>query len=98
MKILGIVNSRTYLAEVTHDELEKLTGKYYGKLQDLKVGDHLNLGAGHDFRNDIKSACDGMVGAMTNFKRSQETLRRFAEMVSILDFPVEDEQAEEKQQ
>lgn len=92
MKILATVNSEVYLAEVTHTELEKLTDKYYGKLPKLGVGLTMDLGAGHDFRAEIKSACRSMVEAQQQFERARNSLLAFAVMVGQLPEP---EQAEE---
>lgn len=82
MKVIGKVNSNVYLCEVTHTELEKLTDKYYGKLSELRVGEELNLGAGYDFRKDIREACDRMTDAHKAFSQSSNTMRKFALMVA----------------
>lgn len=84
MKVIGIDANGNYIAVVAHDELEKLTEKYYGKLDKLRPGAEMNLGAGYDFRSDIKAACKGMVDADQNFSRAKKTLHRFAVMVASL--------------
>lgn len=84
MKVIGIGANGSYLCEVRHDELEKLTDKYYGKLEKLRIGDQLNLGAGHDFRSDIKQACKSMADAEQDFDRARSTLHKFASMVMAL--------------
>lgn len=89
MKVIAKVNGDTYLAEVSHTELEKLTDKYYGNMKRLEVGDTMNLGAGHDFRDQIKSACKQMTDAVTQFERAQKTLFAFAIMAGQLPEPTE---------
>lgn len=81
MKIIGKVDHDTYLAEVTHTELEKLANKYYGRMDRLEVGEQVNLGAGYDFRKDITDACRSMVEAMGRFERARDSLLGFAQMV-----------------
>lgn len=85
MKILGVGDSGEFIASVTRKEIEKVFDRYYGKL-DLKIetGTVIDLGAGHDFRNDIKCACDTMKEAMKHFDTARATLMAFAIMVSNL--------------
>lgn len=87
MKVIGTGPDGNYICEVTHTELEKLTDKYYGKLDKLKIGDAMDLGAGYNFRDDIKRACSGMTEAMENFERGKNTLHRFAVMVASVPAP-----------
>lgn len=54
MKILGDAGDKTYLVQISHYEIEKVVGKYYGNLKALKVGDEVDIAAGYDFANDIK--------------------------------------------
>lgn len=77
-------NDQGYICQVGHTELEKLTDKYYGNLPKLNVGDTMDLGAGYNFRSDIKSACDGMTKAVTNFDAARLTMTKFAAMVAGL--------------
>lgn len=84
MKVLGNGKGDTYLCEISHGELEKLTDQYYGKMKPLKIGDEMDLGAGYDFRADIRDVCRQMTNAETSFARAQNTLRRFAMMVTQL--------------
>lgn len=90
MKVIGMGEHDAYLCLVTHTELEKLADKYYGKLQRLRVGSEMNLGAGYDFRSDIQTACRGMVDAEKNFDRAKNTLHKFAVMVAAL--PTQEEE------
>lgn len=87
MKIIGTVNRDTYLAEISHTELEKVADKYYGKLEPLRVGSEFNLGAGYDFRQNIQSACRDMVDASKSFGTAQASMVRFAVMVAGLPSP-----------
>lgn len=57
MKIIGIGQNRdTYLCEVNHTELEKFMNLYYGKLDRLKAGETIDLGAGYDHASQIRDA------------------------------------------
>lgn len=82
MKILGKGEDKTYVALISHKEIEKIVEKYYGKLPDLKVNDDFPISCGHDFRDDIKTACNKMVDAMKAFEDAKNTLHTFALMVS----------------
>ena len=93
MKVIGKGDRDTYLVEVSHTELEKVADKYYGKLPELRVGQEFNIGAGYDFRRDIKSACRGMVDASTSFGTARESLMRFAVMVAGLPEPASESEA-----
>ena len=57
MKVIG-KNEDDYIVTVSHYELEKFMGQYYGKMDRLKIGDDVNLGAGYDYMTDTKSAMD----------------------------------------
>ena len=85
MKIIGIQDSKTYLAIVEKVEIEKVFDKYYGKFGDVKVGDVIELSAGYNFRDDIKRACNDMTQAFKAFEKAQSTLLRFASMVQSLE-------------
>ena len=87
MQIIGKVNGDTYLAQVTHTELEKAADLYYGKLPKLGVGATVDLAAGHDYRDEIRGACRSMVEASERFERAQRTLLAFARMVCDLPEP-----------
>lgn len=84
MKIIGIDEGGRYICTVEHSELEKVADKYYGHLQKLRAGQEFNLGAGYDFRSDIKQACQSMADAERDFDRARGTLHRFASMVATL--------------
>lgn len=87
MKVIGIAENganRSYVAIVTHTELEKLTDKYYGKVLELRIGQEMDLGAGYAFREDIRGALNSMTEAMKSFERARATLMAFAAMVSNL--------------
>jgi len=52
MKIIGISQGPRdgqYIAIVSHAEIEKFLNIYYGRMENLKVGDEINLGKGYDF-------------------------------------------------
>lgn len=83
MKVIGTTD-RGYIIAVSHEELEKAAGLYYGKMPVMKVGDERNIGEGYDFTAHIKSACADMQTAMKSFERSRSTLENFASMVADL--------------
>jgi len=58
MKIIGITGEHKdeYIAQVSHEELEKFLGVYYGGLHNLKVNDTVDLGRGYNFLKEIKDA------------------------------------------
>lgn len=89
MQIIGKVNDDTYLAQVTHTELEKAADLYYGKLPKLNVGTTVDLAAGHDYRDEIREACRSMVEASKRFERAQRALLAFARMVCDLPEPAQ---------
>lgn len=91
MKVIGL-SGDSYIVEVSHDEIEKVTDKYYRNLSRLKVGDVLNLGEGYDFRKDIHSACKQMVDTISRFESVQKSLFNFAKVVGH----IPDAQAEGK--
>lgn len=79
MKVIGLTADRgEYIATVSHDEVEKVMGQYYGKLQPLKVGQAVHLGAGYDYAEAINRACQQMVAANEAFGRARDTLLQFA--------------------
>lgn len=90
MKVLGIVNpseyGRTYLVEVRHDELQKVFDKagHASPMGALKVGEEINLGQGHDFRNQIQHVCRQMTSAYETFTKASGTMTAFASMVAAI--------------
>ena len=84
MKVIGTISDQHYLAQVTHTELEKLSGNYYGKLKELRVGDEMDLGMGYNFTTDIQAVCKKMTDAMEAFEKARVTLNSFALMLASL--------------
>lgn len=87
MKVIGLTQEsswgNTYICVVSHDELAKCADQVYpNKLPKLKVGDTFDIGAGYNFRSDISSVCDRMKNSMEAFKSAQDTMLKFANMVS----------------
>lgn len=87
MKVIGLTEENgwndAYICIVYHDELAKCMDQVYpNKLPKLKVGATLDIGAGYNFRSDISNACDKMQKAMEAFKSAQDTMLKFANMVS----------------
>lgn len=83
MKIIG-KNKEEYIATVSHTELEKMAGKYYGNMKKLDIGDEINCGEGYDFSYEIKKTCEAMESAMKKFEEAKNTMMKFAIMVGQL--------------
>lgn len=58
MKVIGKVNTDTYLVEIQHTEIEKFLGLYYNNLKRLDVGQEVDLGKAYNYAADIKRAMD----------------------------------------
>lgn len=82
MNVIAKVNDSRYLCEVSHDELEKFLGKYYGNMAKLSVGQTINLGQGYDFATRIESACKSMVEASRQFEAAQKVMTEYATAVA----------------
>ena len=82
MKIIGESSSDHYIAVVSKDEIGKVFGKFYGKLQPIKVGDTINIAQGQDFCGEIQRVCSAMQDSMKAFERARATLQQFAMMVA----------------
>ena len=91
MKIIGEAGSGHYIAIVSHDELEKVFNKFYGRPPPIKVGDTINIAQGHDFCGEIQRVCNAMQDSMKAFERARATLQQFAMMVAE-QVPAEGEQ------
>lgn len=79
MKVIGLTADRgTYIVTITHSEIEKVMGQYYGKMDALKVGAEVDLGAGYDYTDKIDTACQNMIKAVQSFGSAQNTMMQFA--------------------
>ena len=56
MEVIATAERGVYICRISHIELEKFLDLYYGKLEHLKVGETIDLGKGHDFMEETKSA------------------------------------------
>ncbi len=84
MKILAIKeNGRkvSYIAEVSHEEIEKVYNLYYNKLGSLKVDQELDLGEGYNYTTDIKATCASMQASMEKFDKTKQMLLTFASII-----------------
>lgn len=82
MKVIAKASDSKYLCEVSHDELEKFMGQYYGKLVKLSVGAELNLGQGYDFSGRIETACKQMADAMKAFDDARKVMTSYAVVIA----------------
>ena len=84
MKIIAEQGNGLFIAIVSRNEIEKLHDEYYTQpaIPKTIIGSEYDLGAGHDFRNEIKRSCKDMVDATAGFKRAQDAMIKFASMVS----------------
>lgn len=62
--------------------IERCFDKYYNKLEQLKVGETIDIGAGYNFRNQIKELCEKVIAADRAYSDSRKTLIDFAIMIS----------------
>jgi hypothetical protein len=81
MKVIGLKDKDTYIAEISHKEIEKVFDKFYGKMETIKVGQVIHLDTGYDFSIGIKETCSSMVEASRSFDRNFDLLLRFAHMI-----------------
>lgn len=56
MKVIGKGGREIYICEVSHSEIEKYMGLYYGKMGTPSIGDIIDLGKGHDHSEKIETA------------------------------------------
>lgn len=56
MEVIGVCGRDEYICKLNHSELEKYMNLYYGKMQNLHVGQHVYLGKGYDFLHKTESA------------------------------------------
>lgn len=87
MKIIGKGENGEYLCQVSHTEIEKCFDKYYGNMEQLKVGQTIDIGAGYNFRNQIKDLCEKVIAADRAYSDSRKTLIDFALMISKQENP-----------
>ena len=86
MKIIAEQGNGMFIATVSRTEIEKLHDRYYGReaIPKTSIGSEYDLGAGYDFRSEIKQACKEMVDASARFKRAQDAMIKFSTMVAEL--------------
>lgn len=82
MKVIAKASESKYLCEVSHDELEKFMGKYYGNMAKLSVGQEIDLGQGHNFSSRIETACRQMADAMKAFDEARKVMTDYALVIS----------------
>ena len=58
MKIIGIKGRNEAICEIGHEELEKFLGLYYGKSEQFKVGQEIDLAKGFNHHREILSALE----------------------------------------
>lgn len=78
MKVIAKASESRYLCEVSHDELEKFLGQYYGKLGKLSIGQEVDLGQGYNFASRIEVACRDMADAMKAFDAARQMMTAYA--------------------
>lgn len=78
MKVIAKKDRETYICEVSHREIEKYFDRYYGRedLKNLSVDQIIDLGKGHDFFRDTKSALEE---TRKFFKAHESTVRAIAD-------------------
>jgi hypothetical protein len=89
MKIIGEQGNGQFIATVSRTELEKFYDNLHGRpgkelaLPLTKIGCEYDLSAGYDFRRDVQQACKQMTDAMAQFKRAQDSMTRFAALLTM---------------
>lgn len=81
MKLIAQIEHGKYIAEVTHSEIEKFLGLYYGKMQTLKVGAEIDLGKGHDFCRDTRAALEKTEAFIA---ANREVVRQILDGITVL--------------
>ena len=84
MKVIGKISDSRYICEVSHDELEKYLGLYFGKMTKILVGEVVDLGAGYNYHGQIKKICDSMEESIRYYKSNQDTLLAFVKLMKEL--------------
>jgi hypothetical protein len=82
MKVIAKSSERAYLCEVSHDEIEKFMGLYYGNMKTLAVGQEVDLGQGHNFAVRIDDACKRMTEAMKAFDDARKVMTNYAMVIA----------------
>lgn len=60
MKFIAKINDRTYLAEVTTDEIQKFHNTYYRGQSGIEVGVEIDLSKGYDHAQEIRLSVEAM--------------------------------------
>lgn len=82
MKIIAVVEAREkYIAEISHDELEKFMNKYYGNMKGLQVGSELDLGKGYDFLRETREVCSSVKDIV---EKSSEYVKTMGDAIVLL--------------
>lgn len=72
MKVLAKVDSKKYICEISHLEIEKFLDLYFGNLKELKVGDEIDLGDGYNHFEKTKRALES---TQDFFKKNIDNIR-----------------------
>lgn len=73
MRILGETKNG-FIAEVNKSEIEKFLNLYYNKMENIKVGDDIDLGKGYDHAEHISQA----------FKETQSFIKSHEKIISAI--------------
>ena len=74
MKVIAKVEQDVYICQVSHTEIEKYLGLYYGKLKGVIVGTEIDLSKGFQYHSEI-------LGAM---KKTTEFIEANSHIVSAI--------------
>lgn len=93
MKILGLGKKEnydnTFIFEISKEELEKLLGTYYARkipgidkqVSALSPGDEIDISLIYAMTKELIDVSDKMMKTIDSFKKAQESLISFAEIV-----------------
>jgi hypothetical protein len=74
MKVIAKVDSKRYICEVSHTELEKFMNLYYNDMQTLSIGEEIDLSKGYDFARDTRDAMKATQELIKNNKKVVEAI------------------------
>jgi hypothetical protein len=87
MKVIGKSANEEYIITMNSEEINEILKNAYTsperrKIQNLNVGDVVDLAIGYKFSRDITRTCEGMVEAYKKFEAAQNTMMSFARLVA----------------
>ena len=89
MQIIGKAENENLVCIISREEICKVFNHYstYSSsaiklMEELKIGNEVDLSKGYNFRTDIIDACQKTVEAFKAFGKAQSTLLSFSELIT----------------